>query len=88
MLKPAHDGVREKKVNIRVPVGVVRSGLKLGSLLRGFKNDRSGPHLAMGGFNVDWEHFDGAQLDALLGAAGDVTIDVDDGRAKIRVVRE
>jgi hypothetical protein len=44
--------------------------------------------VAMGGLNVDWEHFDATQLDALLGAAGDVTIDVDDGRAKIRVVRE
>jgi hypothetical protein len=92
VLKPAHDGVREKKVNIRVPVAVLRSGLKLGSLMRGFKHDQGDEpwsrHFKVGGMAVDLDHFDAAQLDELLSAAGDVTIDVDEGRAKIRVVRE
>ncbi len=93
VLKPAHDGVREKKVNIRVPVSVLRSGLKLGSLMRGFKGDRwtGAPwtrQFSVGGTPIDLDRFDAAQLDELLAAAGDVTIDVDEGKAKIRVVRE
>jgi hypothetical protein len=92
VLKPARGDQREKKVNIRVPESVVRSGLKLGSLLRGFKDDRwtSGwaERLKARGIDVDFDHLDTAQLDALLGAAGDVSIDIDDGRAQIRVVRE
>jgi len=90
--KPGHDGCREKKVNIRVPVAVLRSGLKLGSLMRGFKDDQWGgrwsDRLKARGLDIDFDHFDTAQLDALLGEVGDVSIDVDDGRATIRVVRE
>jgi len=92
--KPARDGQREKKVDIRVPVAVVRSGLKLGSLFRGFKDDRwtaggkLGDRLRAHGLDIDWEHLDMAQLETLLGEVGDVSIDVDDGRATVRVVRE
>jgi len=90
--KPAQGDQREKKVDIRVPVNVVRSGLRLGSLLRGFKDDRWGTRLSerlkARGLDVDFDQLDMAQLDALLGEVGDVSIDVDDGRATIRVVRE
>jgi hypothetical protein len=90
--KPGHDGCREKKVNIRVPVAVLRSGLKLGSLMRGFKDDQWGgrwsERLKARGLDIDFDHFDTAQLDALLGEVGDVSIDVDDGRATVRIVRE
>ena len=92
--KPARDGHREKKVDIRVPVAVVRSGLKLGSLFRGFKDDRwtaggkLGDHLRAHGLDIDWEHLDMAQLETLINQVGDVSIDVDDGRATVRVVRE
>ncbi len=90
--KPGRDGQRERKVNLRVPLAVVKSGLKLGSLMRGFKDDRwSGrwsDHLKARGIDVDFDQLDAAGLDALLGQTGDVTIDVDDGRAQIRVVRE
>jgi hypothetical protein len=92
VLKPAHGDQREKKINIRVPVGVVRSGLRLGTLLRGFKDDQWGSRLSerlkARGLDVDFDHLDMAQLDTLLGEVGDVSIDVDDGRAQIRVVRE
>ncbi|HKW02678.1 MAG TPA: hypothetical protein VJN96_22840 [Vicinamibacterales bacterium] len=90
--RPARDGCREKKVDIRVPVTVVKSGLKLGSLLRGFKDDRwSGKlsdRLRAHGVDVDWDHLDMAQLETLIAQVGDVSIDVDDGRATIRVTRE
>jgi hypothetical protein len=90
--RPARDGCSEKKVDIRVPVTVVRSGLKLGSLLRGFKDDRwSGKlsdRLRAHGVDVDWDHLDMAQLETLIAQVGDVSIDVDDGRATIRVTRE
>jgi hypothetical protein len=62
--KPGHDGCREKKVNIRVPVAVLRSGLKPGSLMRGFKDDRWGgrwsERLKARGLDIDFDHFDTA----------------------------
>ena len=94
VLKPGDRDGRQKKVNIRVPVSVLRSGLRLGSLLHGFKDsrwgvrDRLSDHLRARGLNIDFDHLDPAELESLLTQVGDVTIDVDDGRAQIRVVRE
>ena len=88
--KPAHHGLREKNVKIRVPVSILKSGLKLGSLLR-MNDDRWGgrwSRLKVGGLDIDTSQFDAAQLDALLTQVGDVSIDVDNGKATIRVVRE
>jgi hypothetical protein len=88
--KPAQHGLREKNVKIRVPVSILKSGLKLGSLLR-FNDDRWGgrwSRLKVGGLDIDTSQFDAAQLDTLLTQVGDVSIDVDNGKATIRVVRE
>jgi hypothetical protein len=88
--KPAHDGLREKNVKIRVPVSILKSGLKLGSLLR-LNEDRWGgrwSRLKVGGLDIDTSQFDAAQLDTLLTQVGDVSIDVGNGKATIRVVRE
>ena len=89
IIRPAHDGMREKNVKIRVPASILKSGLKLGSLLR-FNDDRWGrwSRLKVGGLDIDSSQFDAAQLDTLLSQVGDVSIDVDDGKAQIRVVRE
>jgi len=91
--KPAHHGLREKNVKIRVPVSLLKSGMKFGALLQGFKDDHWGgwsKHVRASalGKDIDLSQFDAAQLDALLAHAGDVSIDVDNGKATIRVVRE
>src|SRR5262249_38142999 len=92
--KPARDGHREKRGDIRVPVAGVRSGLELGSLFQGFQDYRgSGSGEPRGGRrapgrDIDFDHLDMAQLETLIGQVGDVSIDVDDGRATIRIVRE
>jgi hypothetical protein len=88
--KPAQHGLREKNIKIRVPVSILKSGLKLGSLLR-LNDDRWGgrwSRLKVGGLDIDTSQFDAAQLDTLLTQVGDVSIDVDNGKATIRVVRE
>ena len=60
--------------------------------MRGFKDDQWGgrwsERLKARGLDIDFDHFDTTQLDALLGEVGDVSIDVDDGRATVRIVRE
>jgi SHOCT-like domain len=92
--RPATDGARERKVNIRVPVTVMKSGLRLGALLRGFKDDRNGlgqrisERLRARGLDIDFDHLDPADLDAILQDVGEMTVDVDDGRARIRLSRE
>ncbi len=85
--KPAQYGLREKNVKIRVPMSVLKSGLKIGSLLR-FNDGRWAERLKARGVDIDFSQLDAAQLDTLLTQVGDVSIDVDNGKATIRVVRE
>jgi len=89
--KPAHHGMQEKNVKIRVPVGILKSGLKLGSLLHLNDQRWGGPwaeRLKARGLDIDFSQLDAAQLETLLTQVGDVSIDVDNGKATIRVVRE
>ena len=90
--KPAADGSRTRRVNLRVPIGVIRSGLRLGALLKG---DRSGigqritDRLKAKGLDViDLSALDEADLEEIIGGLGELSVDVDDGRAHVRISRE
>jgi hypothetical protein len=78
---------RERQVNIRVPLSMVRGGMKLGALIPG-TGDRIAEHLRARGLDLDWSRLDQAQLDAVLKDLGELTLDVDDGRAQVRITAE
>lgn len=93
--KAAAGGEPPRRVNIRVPLTVVRSGLRLGALLGGFKGERGwgrfgrlSERLRARGVDVDFDQLDASQIEALLRETGEVTLDIDDGRAQVRVTRE
>jgi SHOCT-like domain len=93
--KTGTGGQPPRRVNIRVPLTVVRSGLRLGALLGGFKGDRGSgrfgrlsERLRANGVDVDFDQLDADKLEALLRETGEVTLDIDDGRAQVRVTQE
>ncbi len=75
----------EKKVNIRIPVSIARSGMRLASLIPGFASERASQHLRERGIDVDLTKLDYEQLEALLKDMGELTIDVDDGKEQVRM---
>jgi len=75
---------RTKEVNIRVPLSVVRGGMRLGAIVPGL-SDRVASKLREQGIDLDLAKMDGAQIESLLRDLGDLTIDVDEGRHQVRI---
>ena len=79
---------RDKDVNIRVPMSIVRSGIRLGAMIPGLAGDRMKAHLRERGLDVDLSKLDPAMIESMLDELGEVNIDVDSGRAQVRIPAE
>ena len=86
--KPAAAGRAEKDVNIRVPVALVRGGMRLGAIIPGYVGDDIKSRLHERGFDVDLSKLDEAALDELVKNFGEMTVDVDKGKAHVRITCE
>ena len=86
--KAQHDGRPRKQVSIRVPMALVRGGVKLGAIVPKMAGDPLGKHLREQGIDVDFSKLDLSQLDSVLNNLGETTINVDDGRAQVRITCE
>lgn len=81
--KPAREGRKAEAVNIRVPMTVVRGGLRLGSLFPGMLAKKK-LQLPNGG-ELDLSNVTYADLEAMIKDIGELTVDVDgDAQVKIR----
>ena len=85
--KSARDHRPEKTVNIRVPLSMVRGGMRLGALIPG-TGERLQEALRDRGVDLDWSKVDHAELAAILKDLGELTVDVDDGRAQVKITAE
>ena len=83
--KAAHDGRREKDVQIRVPIAIVKSGMRLGSMIPGFPGDEITARLRERGLDADFSKLDDAAFDAMLKELSDRNIEVDSGKAQVRI---
>jgi hypothetical protein len=80
--KQANDFRPEKEVNIRVPVSLMTSGMKLGSIIQGFGGDRVQQKMRERG--IDLSQLDAARLNEVL-KKGELLLDVDDGKAHVQI---
>jgi hypothetical protein len=83
--KTAKDDRRDKDVNIRVPIAIVKSGMRLGALIPGFPGDAVSARLRERGIDVDFSKLDTAALEHVLKQLGDTNIEVDSGKAQVRI---
>ena len=83
--KTAKDDRRDKDVNIRVPIAVVKSGMRLGALIPGFPGDAVSARLRERGIDVDFSKLDTGALENVLKQLGDTNIEVDSGKAQVRI---
>jgi hypothetical protein len=83
-----HDG-NVGKVNVRVPMSLIRAGLKLTSLIPPEALDKANHALREKGINFDVRNIKPEDLEELIEALGDTEIDVEGGRGeKVRVFVE
>ena len=73
-----------KTVNIRVPMSVVRGGIKLGAFVPGLA-ERWHARMHPGGPHLDFSKLTPEELERVLQDLGEVTIDEDNGRKQVRI---
>jgi SHOCT-like protein len=83
--RPARDDRREKDVNIRVPISVVKSGMRLGALIPGFPSAEVSARLRERGIDLDFSKLDGGTLESVLKELADKNIELDSGKAQVRI---
>jgi hypothetical protein len=86
--KAARDGHKDKDVNIRVPIAIVKSGMRLGALIPGLAGDQVAAKMRERGLDVDFSKLDAVAIDAILKELGDTNIEIDSGRAHVRITCE
>ena len=80
--KPPRDGRKAEAVNIRVPMTVVRGGLRLGALIPGMLGRKK---IQLGNGNeLDLSKVTYADLEAMIRDIGELTVDVD-GEEQVRI---
>lgn len=85
--KPGKEGKKDKDVNIRVPLSVVRSGMRLGTFLPGFE-DRVSARLRERGMDINLAKLDPAVLESIIAEMGEVNIDVNGSGETVRITCE
>ena len=76
------------KVNVRVPMALLRAGVRLTSLIPPAARDEVNRELAKNGVPFDIGQLKPENLDELVSHLNDLTVDVDSAEAKVRVYCE
>ena len=83
-----HQGGGPVKVNIRVPMQLLRAGVRLGALMPVQARDQVNEALNKQGIAVDINQLKPENLEALIDELNDLTVDVDQDETKVRVFCE
>jgi hypothetical protein len=88
--EPERAGDEQTKVNIRVPLQLLRAGVKLKSLLPEDARDQMNEAMREKGFDFDINQFKAENLDEMLANLNDLSIDIDkkNRKAKVRIFCE
>ncbi|HEX6339778.1 SHOCT-like domain-containing protein [Umezawaea sp.] len=76
------------RINVRVPLQLLRAGVRLAALIPPQALDRASAELAKSGVPIDLKQLKPEQLEALVEHLDDLVLDVDQPDAKVRVFCE
>jgi hypothetical protein len=85
--KPGRDGREPKDVNIRVPLAVVRGGMRLGTMIPGWQQWMQAC-VKEHGKEVELGKLDPEAIEELLREAGEMNIDVGGTGERVRITLE
>jgi hypothetical protein len=86
--KPATGEKRAEDINIRVPLPILKGGMRLGSHIPGFIGERVASRLRERGYDCDWSNLDGPAIAAVFAELSEMGIDVDSTKAQVRITCE
>ena len=84
--EPDEDG--PTKVNIKVPMQLLRAGVRLSSVIPAQARDKVNAAMAEHGVAIDLNQLKPENLEALVEQLDDLTVDVDQERTKVRIFCE
>src|SRR4030043_79622 len=81
---PGEGGEDVDKVNVRVPMNLIRAGMKLTSLIPPHASDKMNEAMREKGVDFDLRNMKPEDLEELINALSDLEVDVD-GKTRVRV---
>ena len=75
-------------MNIRVPMAIMRGGMRLGAIIPGFGGERMKARLREQGIDLDLSKLEPAAIETMLNDLGEMNIDIDSGKAQVRITCE
>jgi len=84
---PQH-GEAPERVNVRVPVSLIRAGMKFTSLIPREAGDKVEQALRDKGINFNIKNIKDEDIDDLIEALAELEVDIDGGEGKVRVFAE
>lgn len=82
------EGGEPTKVNVRVPMALLRAGVRLSSVIPAAARDKVNDELAKSGVDFDINQLKPENLEELIAHLDDLSVDVDQERTKVRIYCE
>ena len=82
------DDPQSKHVNIRVPMGLIRAGVRLASVLPSDATSKVNEKLKEKGIDIDLGKIKAEDLENLVDSLSDLEVDIQDGQEKVRIYVE
>lgn len=79
---------KSTKVNIRVPMALIRAGVRLGGLIPQEARDRANAAMRQKGMDFDLNSIKPENLEEILEQLNDLEVNVDEDKAKVRIFAE
>jgi hypothetical protein len=88
VLVEGHDNGKQSKVNVRIPMDLIRAGMRLAALLPAVAYEPVNRALKENGIDLDVSKIKPENLEDLVAHLQELSVDVDDGDEKVRVFCE
>jgi hypothetical protein len=82
-------------VNIRVPIAIVKGGMRLGAIIGTFAGDKAARRMKAQGLDIDLakissdlSQMNGPEFDEFLRSLNETNIEIDDGQSQVRITAE
>lgn len=87
VVEPGPGSEKDERVNIRVPIKLIRSGIKLASLLPNDVQGKVDDALKEKGISLDFSQINEENLEEIVESLRDLTVDVE-GKERVRIYCE
>ncbi len=84
----AESSSQAERVNVRVPINLIRAGMKLTALIPSHATDKVHEALKGKGIDFDLRNLKITDIEELVGALSDLEVDVESGKEKVHVYME